>query len=91
MNGNYKFEDGILDLCENALVNLETLNYLRRNKMSMVFQHFGLFPHRTVLENISYGLEIRGEKPITREIPLNISKSFLALPCGSINLDIETT
>ena len=35
---------------------------LRRNKMSMVFQHFGLFPHRTVLENISYGLEIRGEK-----------------------------
>ena len=33
---------------------------LRRNKMSMVFQHFGLFPHRTVLENIGYGLEIRG-------------------------------
>lgn len=26
MNGNYKYEDGILDLCENALVNLETLN-----------------------------------------------------------------
>ena len=35
---------------------------LRRNKMSMVFQHFGLFPHRTVLENIGYGLEIRGTK-----------------------------
>ena len=35
---------------------------LRRNKMSMVFQHFGLFPHRTVLENIGYGLEIRGAK-----------------------------
>ena len=30
--------------------------------MSMVFQHFGLFPHRTVLENIGYGLEIRGNK-----------------------------
>ena len=27
--------------------------------MSMVFQHFGLFPHRKVIENISYGLEIR--------------------------------
>ena len=26
----------------------------------MVFQHFGLFPHRTVLDNIGYGLEIRG-------------------------------
>ena len=35
---------------------------LRRNKMSMVFQHFGLFPHRTVVENIAYGLEIRGNK-----------------------------
>ena len=39
---------------------------LRRNKMSMVFQHFGLFPHRTVLENIGYGLEIRGSKKDTR-------------------------
>ncbi|MDA9726726.1 betaine/proline/choline family ABC transporter ATP-binding protein [Candidatus Pelagibacter sp.] len=35
---------------------------LRRNKMSMVFQHFGLFPHRTVIENIGYGLEVRGAK-----------------------------
>ena len=35
---------------------------LRRNKMSMVFQHFGLFPHRTVVENIGYGLEVRGTK-----------------------------
>ena len=35
---------------------------LRRNKMSMVFQHFGLFPHRTVIENIGYGLEVRGTK-----------------------------
>ena len=35
---------------------------LRRNKMSMVFQHFGLFPHRTVIDNIAYGLEVRGNK-----------------------------
>ena len=39
---------------------------LRRNKMSMVFQHFGLFPHRTVIENIAYGLEVRGTKKIER-------------------------
>ena len=33
---------------------------LRRNKVSMVFQNFGLFTHRTVLENVAYGLEVRG-------------------------------
>jgi glycine betaine/proline transport system ATP-binding protein len=36
------------------------LRELRRSKFSMVFQHFGLLPHRRVLDNISYGLEIRG-------------------------------
>ncbi|MCH2486115.1 MAG: glycine betaine/L-proline ABC transporter ATP-binding protein, partial [Gammaproteobacteria bacterium] len=33
---------------------------LRRHKLSMVFQHFGLLPHRRVIENIAYGLEVRG-------------------------------
>ncbi len=37
-----------------------SLRELRRRKISMVFQHFGLLPHRTVLGNVSYGLEIRG-------------------------------
>ncbi|GGO98922.1 quaternary amine ABC transporter ATP-binding protein [Wenjunlia tyrosinilytica] len=36
------------------------LRELRRHKFSMVFQHFGLLPHRRVLDNVSYGLEIRG-------------------------------
>ena len=34
---------------------------LRRHKFSMVFQHFGLLPHRRVIDNVAYGLEIRGE------------------------------
>nr|WP_319249524.1 glycine betaine/L-proline ABC transporter ATP-binding protein [uncultured Celeribacter sp.] len=38
------------------------LRDLRRFKMSMVFQKFGLLPHRTVLENAKYGLEIQGVK-----------------------------
>ena len=38
----------------------EELLELRRKRMSMVFQNFGLFPHRTVLDNVAYGLEIGG-------------------------------
>ena len=34
---------------------------LRRSKMGMVFQSFGLFPHRTVLENVAFPLEMRGQ------------------------------
>ena len=37
------------------------LRQMRRHKLSMVFQHFGLLPHRTVLDNVMFGLEIRGE------------------------------
>ncbi len=40
--------------------NEAKLTELRRFRMSMVFQHFGLFPHRRVIDNISFGLEIRG-------------------------------
>jgi glycine betaine/proline transport system ATP-binding protein len=36
------------------------LRNLRRHKLSMVFQHFGLFPHRRVIDNVAYGLEVQG-------------------------------
>ncbi|MFC6081146.1 quaternary amine ABC transporter ATP-binding protein [Sphaerisporangium aureirubrum] len=36
------------------------LREIRRHRFAMVFQHFGLLPHRRVLDNIAYGLEIRG-------------------------------
>ena len=37
------------------------LIHIRRNKMGMVFQNFALLPHRTVLENVAYPLEMRGQ------------------------------
>ena len=43
-----------------ASMEKETLRRIRREKMSMVFQNFGLFPHRTLVQNTEYGLEIRG-------------------------------
>jgi glycine betaine/proline transport system ATP-binding protein len=33
----------------------------RRRRVSMVFQHFGLLPHRKVIDNVAFGLEVRGE------------------------------
>ncbi|MFF9406634.1 glycine betaine/L-proline ABC transporter ATP-binding protein [Streptomyces anandii] len=36
------------------------LRQLRRHRAAMVFQHFGLLPHRTVLDNVAYGLQIQG-------------------------------
>jgi len=44
----------------------EELRGVRRGQMSMVFQHFGLFPHRRVIDNIAYGLEVQGIDKSTR-------------------------
>jgi glycine betaine/proline transport system ATP-binding protein len=56
------------------------LRELRQKKVSMVFQHFALFPHRTVLENAAYGLEVRN---VPKQERLGKAKEFL----GYVGLD----
>lgn len=48
-------------------LNHQALLQLRRKKFGMVFQHFALFPHRTILQNAEYGLEIQGIPKAERE------------------------
>lgn len=70
LNGILPASSGSIFVGEDDVTQLtpSELRTLRSEKMSMVFQHFALFPHRTVLENAAYGLEVRGEdKNVRRE------------------------
>ncbi|KGA98797.1 glycine/betaine ABC transporter ATP-binding protein [Alkalihalobacillus alcalophilus ATCC 27647 = CGMCC 1.3604] len=49
-----------------AKMDSKKLREVRRKKMGMVFQKFGLFPNRTVLANVEYGLEVQGIAKATR-------------------------
>jgi glycine betaine/proline transport system ATP-binding protein len=53
---------GSVTICGQDVLGADAkrLRELRRTKVSMVFQHFGLFPHRAVIDNVAYGLEVQG-------------------------------
>src|SRR5690625_2281457 len=65
--------DGDIYIDGKNIVNCshDELTKIRQEKIAMVFQHFGLFDHRTVLSNVAYGLEIRKmDKERRREIAM---------------------
>jgi len=57
----------LVDGVDISQMNATELRELRRHKLSMVFQNFGLLPHRSVLDNVAFGLEVRGEHGRERE------------------------
>lgn len=57
----------LVDGVDVVSLNKRDLEVFRQKKMSMVFQRFGLFPHRTVLDNAAYGLTVQGVGKAERE------------------------
>jgi glycine betaine/proline transport system ATP-binding protein len=49
-----------------SAADAKRLRELRRKRFAMVFQHFGLLPHRRVIDNVAYGLEVRGDAKASR-------------------------
>ena len=62
LNGLLEATSGSVDIEGERVTGIDPkrLRSVRRSQVSMVFQHFALLPHRTVLDNVAYGLEIQG-------------------------------
>ena len=66
-----------------------SLQAFRRQNMGMVFQHFALFPHRNVIDNVSYGLKVQGVDKGSRENAAMRALSLVGLDAYSKNMPSE--
>ena len=68
LNGLIRPSSGsiVIDGDDVASCSASKLRDIRRNKIAMVFQHFALFPHRTIVENAAYGLKVKGMGAVER-------------------------
>lgn len=57
----------------------QALRDLRSRRIGMVFQHFGLLPHRKVLDNVALPLELRGERESTRHTAASLQLQAVGL------------
>ncbi|WP_062517832.1 quaternary amine ABC transporter ATP-binding protein [Demequina gelatinilytica] len=62
LNGLHEATAGTVEVGGESITDVspKRLREIRRKRVSMVFQHFALLPHRTVIDNVAYGLEIQG-------------------------------
>ncbi|WP_084074916.1 glycine betaine/L-proline ABC transporter ATP-binding protein [Demequina sp. NBRC 110052] len=69
LNGLHDVTAGTVTIADDTITDIPAakLREIRRKRVSMVFQHFALLPHRTVLDNVAYGLEIQGMPRAERE------------------------
>jgi len=62
LNGLWEPTSGTVEVAGESITGIPEarLNEVRRAHVSMVFQHFALLPHRSVVDNVAYGLEVQG-------------------------------
>ena len=65
------------------------LQAFRRQKMGMVFQHFALFPHRNVIDNVGYGLKVQGVDKEERDAAAMTALSLVGLEPYARNIPRE--
>jgi glycine betaine/proline transport system ATP-binding protein len=78
LNGLLEVTSGSVTIAGKQVTGVpaKELRDIRRRDVSMVFQHFALLPHRTVIDNVAYGLEIQG---IARRERLERAKKIITL------------